>query len=393
MNIHEVFLGSLLIKPELATTALPDLQVEDFPSDLQPVFAAIYGYWEGTGKIDAVELFERYPALKDTLVRCVGACESECVRITRETVEEWAQIIRERSVLDKVQAIAMKVIDGQTVYSDLPGLYEDMGAALTMQQESGMQSIGELIDDCIRHYGEQAQYFKTGIRPLDKHLKLEPGNLFIIGGRPSAGKTALSLQMAVEMAKQGYRVCYFSLETSPATLTGRIVANRLDVPLADVKGNRVPLEDFNALADFRKYPLFVHSASGKSVGWIRAQAKRMKAQVVFVDYLQLIVDTKGKDRYSQITNISIALHTMAQDTGMLIVALAQLNRNAAHTAPSCADLKESGQLEQDADAVLLLSDDGATYQAYLAKNKEGRVGDIPIVFDKPYQRFLEVMDA
>lgn len=94
--------------------------------------------------------------------------------------------------------------------------------------------------------------------------------------------------------------------------------------------------------------------------------------------------------YQQITSISIALHELAQTTSILVVALAQLNRNAAHASPSTADLKESGQLEQDADAILLLSADKEQYQAILAKNKEGKVGEIPLTFDKPRQRFLAV---
>ena len=127
-----------------------------------------------------------------------------------------------------------------------------------------------------------------------------------------------------------------------------------------------------------------------------AQAQRMKAQVVFIDYLQLLADGKAKDRYQAITGISIALHELAQTTGILVVALAQLNRNADRIVPSTADLKESGQLEQDADAVLLLvekvvtNDDGESFQASLAKNKEGLTGTIPIWFDKERQRFLEI---
>ena len=185
--------------------------------------------------------------------------------------------------------------------------------------------------------------------------KLSPGNLFIIGGRPSAGKTALSLQMACEQARRGLRVCYLSLETDPDTLAARIIANRLAAPLADVKAKRVPQSELDDLADLHKLPLYIRSASGKGVGWAKAQAQRMKAQVVFIDYLQLLSDGKAKDRYQQITGISIALHELAQTTGILVVALAQLNRNAAHSAPSAADLKESGQLEQDADAILLLT--------------------------------------
>ena len=196
--------------------------------------------------------------------------------------------------------------------------------------------------------------------------------------------------MACEQARRGFRVCYFSLETDPDTLTARIIANRLAVPLADVKAKTVPQSSLDDLAELHKLPLFIRSASGKGAGWIKAQAQRMKAQVIFIDYLQLLTASKAKDRYQQITSISIALHELAQTTGILVVALAQLNRNAAHASPSTADLKESGQLEQDADAILLLSADKEQYQTILAKNKEGRVGEIPLIFDKTRQRFLAV---
>lgn len=119
-------------------------------------------------------------------------------------------------------------------------------------------------------------------------------------------------------------------------------------------------------------------------------SQRMQAQVVFIDYLQLLRQAGAKDRYTAVTQLSMDLHELAQTTGILVVALAQLNRNAAHAAPSTADLRESGQVEQDADAILLLSSDGERYQAILAKNKEGRVGEVPLTFDKTRQRFLAV---
>ena len=289
------------------------------------------------------------------------------------------------------QSLALQAGSNLTTFADLPDLYSQMGEALTLdREEQDFKPIGELVDNYIRRLDEKAEYIPTGIAVLDRNLHLSPGNLFIIGGRPSAGKTALSLQMACEQARRGLRVCYFSLETDPDTLATRIIANRLAAPLADVKGKTIPQSDLDGLADLHKLPLYIRSASGKGVGWVKAQAQRMKAQAVYIDYLQLLADGKAKDRYQQITGISIALHELAQTAGILVVALAQLNRNAAHTAPSAADLKESGQLEQDADAILLLSDDGEQYQAVLAKNKEGRVGEIPLTFDKPRQRFLAV---
>lgn len=391
MNIHKVLLGALLIKPDLAAYALPDLEIEHFPADLQPVFAALSGLWNAKGKLDAVAACARYPEQKTAILDCAQECEAECIRITRENVENWTQIIQEQAALTRFQSLALQAGSALTTFADLPDLYSQMGEALTLdREEQDFKPIGELVDNYIRRLDEKPRYIPSGIPVLDKHLHLAPGNLFIIGGRPSAGKTALSLQMACEQARRGLRVCYFSLETDPDTLTARIIANRLAAPLADVKGKTVPQSDLDGLADLHKLPLYIRSASGKGVGWVKAQAQRMKAQVIFIDYLQLLAASKAKDRYQQITSISIALHELAQTTGILVVALAQLNRNAAHTSPSTADLKESGQLEQDADAILLLSADKEEYQAILAKNKEGRVGEVPLTFDKARQRFLAV---
>ena len=322
---------------------------------------------------------------------CFDEWSAECVRATRPNVEKWTQLILEQAALTKFQSLALQAGSSLTTFADLPDLYSKMGEALTLDREDqDFKPIGELVDNYVRKLNEKPKYIPSGIPVLDKHLHLSPGNLFIIGGRPSAGKTALSLQMACEQARRGFRVCYFSLETDPDTLTARIISNRLAVPLADVKSKTVPQSDLDSLADLHKLPLFIRSASGKGTGWIKAQAQRMKAQVIFIDYLQLLAASKAKDRYQQITSISIGLHELAQTAGILVVALAQLNRNAAHASPSTADLKESGQLEQDADAILLLSDDGEEYQAILAKNKEGKIGEIPLTFDKPRQRFLAV---
>lgn len=391
MNTQKVLLGALLAQPDLAPYSLPDLDVEHFAPDVQPVFAAVSGFWNSTGTLDAVQICERYPDLKTAVMGCFDEWSAECVRATRPNVEKWTQLILEQAALTKFQSLALQAGSSLTTFADLPDLYSKMGEALTLDREDqDFKPIGELVDNYIRKLNEKPKYIPSGIPVLDKHLHLSPGNLFIIGGRPSAGKTALSLQMACEQARRGFRVCYFSLETDPDTLTARIIANRLAVPLADVKAKTVPQSDLDSLADLHKLPLFIRSASGKWIGWVKAQAQRMKAQVVFIDYLQLLADGKAKDRYQAITGISIALHELAQTTGILVVALAQLNRNAAHASPSTADLKESGQLEQDADAILLLSADKEEYQAILAKNKEGRVGEIPLTFDKPRQRFLAV---
>ena len=188
MNTHKILLGALLIKPDLAPYSLPELEIEYFPADLQPVFAALSGFWNATGKLDAVEACARYPEQSTAIVECAQACEAECIRITRETVESWTQLIREQAALTQFQSLALQAGSSLTTFADLPDLYSQMGEALTLdREEQDFKPIGELVDNYVRKLNEKPKYIPSGIPVLDKHLHLAPGNLFIIGGRPSAG--------------------------------------------------------------------------------------------------------------------------------------------------------------------------------------------------------------
>lgn len=391
MDLEKLILGALMVRPEYATEVIGELTLEAFSADLQPTWAAVSGQWEATGRLDIVALYARYPQIQQSLVGCAAELEAECIHVSPDRVREWVRLLKEKRALERFQAVALAAADAATAYDDLPDLYSRMGEALDIDPYGeDFRPIGDLVDDYIRAMDQKPSYIPTGIGVLDMYLHISPGNFVLIGGRPSAGKTALSLQMAIEQALRGYRVCYFSLETSAEVLTRRIIANRLCVPLADVQRKRVTPAELDGLSRLRKAPLFVRSAAGKSVAWMRAQAARKQSQIVYVDYVQ-IVPSEGRDRYTQITRTSVALHEFAQTSGMVVVGVAQLNRSAAHADPTTADLKESGQLEQDADAIILLGGPGSQHPFALAKNKEGRTGDFNITFDKEKQRFLEVI--
>ena len=393
IDLPRMLLAALLGFPQYIPEAAGRLTPDDFPDGLGDLYAALSGTWSAKGEMDVVDVLHRYPNLKETVAACMDALDVAPVKVTRSRVKEWVTALLERRALERFQALAVQAASPSTSYEDLAALYGRMGQALdTDHPGEDFTPLGDLIDDYIRNLDQQPNYIQTGIGPLDRNLHILPGNFILIGGRPSAGKTALSLQIAVEMAKQGRKVCYFSLETSPQILAQRIIANQLYAPLEQVKTKKVPAIELDGLSKLRKLPLYIRSASGRNVAWIRAQALRMKAQVVMVDYVQIIRPDRSADRYQAITQISIGLHELAQTTGMVVIGAAQLSRNAAHTLPTNADLKESGQLEQDADAVLLLgnADDGRSV-CILSKNKEGRVGEIPLAFDKERQRFLEVV--
>ena len=404
MNIENqtqyILLGAVLTFSEYADV-LQDLEIDDFCEELRNTFAAIRGYWEHNDKWNPVEVMGQYDdKCKKTMGECLDAFGAEFIRnVTHDMMLGWARIVKEQAALSRARGLAFQIVDGSTRYADLTGIYEQLGEAINLHSErSDFIPMCDGIDNYIRKLDDKPEYISTGLRVLDNNLHLVPGNFVVIGGRPSAGKTALSLQLACEIAKNGRKVAYFSLETDPDTLYARIIANQLGVPLHTVKNKTVSINELDRLADIKKYPLFVRSAAGKSVGWIRTQSIRMQAKAVFIDYLQLIHQAGAKDRYSAVTEISMALHEFAQSTGTLVVALAQLNRETARAGipPTAADLRESGQIEQDADAIILLAQKVKTqkrpeehYHFALEKNKEGNVGPLDITFQMETQQFKE----
>lgn len=403
MNIENktqyILLGAVLTFSEYADV-LQDLEIEDFCPELQSTFAAIRGHWEHNDKWNPVEVMGRYDNCKKAMGECLDAFGAEFIRnVTHDMMLGWAGIVKEQAALTRARGLAFKIVDGSTRYADLTGIYEQLGEAINLHNErSDFIPMCDGIDNYIRKLDDKPEYISTGLKVLDNNLHLVPGNFVVIGGRPSAGKTALSLQLACEIAKNGRKVAYFSLETDPDTLYTRIIANQLGVPLHTVKNKTVSIDELDRLAAIKKYPLFVRSAAGKGVGWIRTQSIRMQAKVVFIDYLQLIHQAGAKDRYSAVTEISMALHEFAQSTGTLVIALAQLNRETARAGipPTAADLRESGQIEQDADAIILLAQNVTTkkrpeqhYHFALEKNKEGNVGSLDITFQMETQQFKE----
>lgn len=404
MNIENqtqyILLGAVLTFSEYADV-LQDLEIEDFCPELQSTFAAIRGYWEHNDKWNPVEVMGQYDGdCRKAMGECLDAFGAEFIRnVTHDMMLGWARIVKEQAALSRARELAFKIVDSSTRYADLTGIYEQLGEAINLHNErSDFIPMCDGIDNYIRKLDDKPEYISTGLRVLDNNLHLVPGNFVVIGGRPSAGKTALSLQLACEIAKNGRKVAYFSLETDPDTLYARIITNQLGVPLQAVKNKTVSINELDRLAAIKKYPLYVRSAAGKSVGWIRTQSIRMQAKVVFIDYLQLIHQAGAKDRYSAVTEISMALHEFAQSTGTLVVALAQLNRETARAGipPTAADLRESGQIEQDADAIILLAQNVTTkkrpeqhYHFALEKNKEGNVGSLDITFQMETQQFKE----
>jgi len=255
----------------------------------------------------------------------------------------------------------------------------------------------------IENIGKVKEYIATGIEKLDRYVQLSKGDFVVIGGRPSTGKTALTLQIMLKMAEKK-NVVFFSLETTADKLFERMIANYATFDYGAIRKGGLKDDEIKSIdrlcnGRFTELNFSVVKAAGWSVEKIKSKAMQLKADVVFIDYLGLIAANSGKSQYEKVTQISLDLHTMAQREKITTVALVQLNRGVGKEAPEMASLRDSGQIEQDADVIMLLSTPNDTderrneKQMTIAKNKDGMVGVIKFNFVGKYQQFRPIETA
>lgn len=385
---EQCVIGAMVYQPSSILYCIDHLKADDFADgSCAAAFAEIRdmytqrGYF---GKDDYVLMKNR-----DTVLYCMQVLPS----ITG--YRKFVAAVRNASICRKAAALGLEIATSDKSVDELRGLSAMLSDVLTEDSiDDRCMTIAEAAGRWLKEQNDKTDHsIKTGLAPLDKRVNIRMGDMLVVGGRPSAGKTALGLQLAIQFARQGKQVCFFSYETNQVSLFDKLISCFAIIPFEDIiKKRRAPQdEEYAKACDMvSQLPIWLINAGGQSVSWVSATAAAKKADVVIVDYLQLIPG-RGSSRYEVVTNISMQLHTMAQTTGRLVVALAQINRGGAD-APKVQDLKESGQIEQDADAIILLGKGEEEYYFSLAKNKRGITGDLHITFDGNYQRFSEVTD-
>lgn len=392
-------IGCLLVDPNIAGELLHLTREEDFTiPELRTVYRAAAKLFQTGRPVDAVTIRGVCGAEYNDLLM-------QCMEIT-PTSFGWRTYIaamQEQTRVSRLQALAGELAEART--SDKAReLLGQAGEILSEKNRTHVVTMEQALVQFFSEQGEKRCFVSWGFDKLDGRLFSDYGDFVIVAGRPSAGKTALALQMAAHMGRQD-KVGFYSLETSTAKLTNRLVANRCIIDFAHINRREMTPEEWERAAKWKKEitesRLELIPASGWGVQDILSTALARQHRIVFIDYLQLI-RSRGRDRIEQVTNISLALHEMAQTHGILVVALSQLSRagtSRADAAPTLTDLRESGQIEQDADAVLALyidPDEDAPAddrKLRVLKNKEGRLGEFSLAFDGSTQSFAEYMDG
>ncbi|NCB51363.1 MAG: hypothetical protein EOM54_05715, partial [Clostridia bacterium] len=311
--------------------------------------------------------------------------EIMAVTPTAANWEAYVSILHDEELLKRLQTAAFEIIDAGNL-EDARKAAEKASALLADRRDLRIVPFSRGLAEFYERQTSKKSpdYLNWGFKQLDEMLSVEAGDFIVLGGYPSSGKTLLAGQFALHMAPDK-RIGIFSLETKDQKLYDRMISFAARISFDDVKRQSLAEADIEKVIELGKVSeaikLDVINAVGMSVADIRAIALAKHYDVIFIDYLQLI-RAEGKDRYEKVTNISLALHELAGATGLAVVALAQLSRpdkRKKNEPPTMSSLRESGQIEQDAEAIMLLYLDDEDMPdgdriLKVEKNKQGKRG-------------------
>ncbi|NSW92821.1 MAG: AAA family ATPase [Firmicutes bacterium] len=235
------------------------------------------------------------------------------------------------------------------------------GIDVGVSQEDG--SLRAVLVKTFNELQKEGVSYRSGIDELDKKMGgFHKGEMTCIAARPSRGKTALVLQVAQGMACRGVNVLLVSKEMSKVQLGKRILARNARIDGFRLRSNNLSTEDWEnvkrEMAKLCSLPIVIDTESS-TVPEIRAKARKEKADIVMIDYLQLLKSVnKEQSREREVAEMSRDLKNMTLEMDIPVIILAQLNRNAEDKRPSMADLRESGAIEQDCDNIIFLHKPG-----------------------------------
>lgn len=405
LDAEIAIIGAFLIDDQCIGPALPELSEDDFiHTEYRHLFTSMRRMFLAGKPVDPVtvagELGDNSRNLVDLMRQCME------VTPTASNTPVYCQQLREESRKLRRQELGYQLSQEEDTDKQ-EALVAKLQALAVDRRGRRAVPLAELMRDFAARMRdkEPPKYLTFGLPTLDKQLYAELGDLIVLGGHASSGKTLLSLLFALHQARE-YRVGYYSLETSAAKIADRLVAAHAPVALPAIKRHDLTAPDWVAASEmFRREEdsgFEYINASGMTVADITAMALSRRHQIVYVDYLQK-VQARGINRFELVTAVSSDLQCLAKAHGIAVVALSQLSRAQKTKAgtwipPSMSDFRESGQIEQDADIALLLwPEDMNDYRSdrnlKIGKNKEGTKASVTLEFDGLHQSMREREDG
>ena len=424
-------LGGLMLETHRFDTVIQVIKENDFDGkDHQIIFQSMSELVEENKPLDPLTVSEKLDN-KNSLNKVGG--KDYLIELATSTpsaanLEAYAEIIRQRSITRKLMKANSDISElisnpqGQDGASLLDKA-ESMIFALndeTNLNDQNLQSMRELIPSTMDRLHELSNKSdgligsSTGFKDLDNKLQgLQKGDLVVVAGRPSMGKTSFAMNIAENILlddDSNGSVLIFSLEMPGESLTTRLLSGMTKLNQQNVRSGMLKDDELRILLQqsekLKNMPLWIDDSSILSPMELRAKARRLARtekdglSLIVVDYLQLMqLPLSIENRVNQISEISRSLKSLAKELNVPVIALSQLNRaveQRPNKRPIMADLRDSGAIEQDADVILFIyrdevynedSEQGNKAEIIIGKQRNGPIGTVNLTFLKEFTRF------
>jgi replicative DNA helicase len=430
LEAEESVLGAMMVSEGSITPVILDvrLRAEDFYRDRhRAIYEAIRTLYERSEPIDALTVAEHLTQRGD-LDDAGGKDNLQTLASTVPApgnARHYAQIVKQNALLRRLLGAAQTIQHSVHERDGEPeSLVEDAERLLFRvaheDRQSDFRNVAEILEEEIDRLEQLAKGdsdltgVPSGFRDLDKITGgFQDGNLIVIAARPAMGKSAWVTNVADHVAsKHGKPAAFFSLEMSEAELAHRFIATEARISSDRLRRGRVSEKDWpgvvRACNVLEKAPLWIDDSSDLSLLDLRAKARRLTASegdlgVIIIDYIQLMrPEDPRQNRVEQVGQISRGLKILARELNVPVIALSQLSRapeQRPDKRPILSDLRESGNIEQDADLVAFLyrdeyydpeSEDHGKAELIIRKHRNGPVDTIRLAFRSHYPSFANL---
>ena len=424
-------LGGLMLETHRFDTVIQVIKENDFDGkDHQIIFQSLSELVEENKPLDPLTVSEKLDN-KNSLNKIGGKdylIELATTTPSAANLEAYAEIVRQRSISRKLMKANSEISelisnpqgqDGAALLDKAESMIFSLNDETNLNDKS-LQSMRELIPSTMDRLHELSNKkggligSSTGFKDLDKKLQgIQEGDLIVVAGRPSMGKTSFAMNVAENVLlddDSNGAVLIFSLEMPGESLTTRMLSGMSKLDQQNVRSGMLKDDQLKLLLKegerLKNLPLWIDDSSLLSPMELRAKARRLARteenglSLIVVDYLQLMqLPASNENRVNQISEISRSLKSLAKELNVPIVALSQLNRaveQRPNKRPIMADLRDSGAIEQDADVILFIyrdevynedSEQGNKAEIIIGKQRNGPIGTIYLTFLKEFTRF------
>lgn len=424
LEAEQSVLGAMIIDKTAINTAIEILKPEDFYREAnKEIFEAINELFNKNEPVDLITLSEELKN-RGTLENVGGltylANLSSGVSTTANT-KYYCEIVEEKSILRRLIKTCDDIIgksyeSSEEVSSIIEQAEKGIFDITQGRDRDGFAPIKDALLESFSKMEEMAAKgggitgLTTGFIDLDNKLSgLQKSDLVLLAARPSMGKTALGLNIALNSAlKEDASVAIFSLEMSKEQLVQRMLSSFAHVELQNIINGNLTEEEWmkviQAMGPLSQIDIFIDDTAGISLTEMKAKSRRLKIEkgidLIVIDYLQLMESSsRQENRQQEISAISRGLKALAKEMDCPVIALSQLSRAPelrSDHRPILSDLRESGAIEQDADVVLFLyrdeyydvdSEKKNIGEVIIAKHRNGPTGTVELVWMGPFTKF------